>query len=111
MRTLPSENTLRIEVLRAQAALQRRALGRQVGQVGQALSPATLLHEALPMVSRWSSWRLLQGLGLAQRYPLLITAASALLTGRGRRRNWLRIGVGVLLGWQALRAAKSSRKK
>lgn len=110
MKTLSADNALRIEILRAHAALERQALARQARQVGKALKPAALLHEALPVVSGWSTWRLLQGLSLARRYPLLITAASAMLTGRGKR-NWLRIGVGVLLGWQALRAARAPRKR
>ncbi|HEX2518829.1 MAG TPA: hypothetical protein VHK04_04760 [Castellaniella sp.] len=111
MKTLSAENALRVEILRAHATLERQALGRQVRQVGKALKPAALLHEALPVVSNWSTWRLLQGLSLARRYPLLIAAASSVLTGRGKRRTWLRIGVGVLLGWQALRAAKAPRNR
>ncbi|UHL62579.1 hypothetical protein LSG25_10765 [Paralcaligenes sp. KSB-10] len=109
-----SQQELRIEMLRARAALERQALRRHAREVGESLKPASLLHGILPAVSNKSVNWLLQGLTLTRRYPLLLTGVSALLSGRRRGRNWLRLGAGVLLGWQVVRSmmpADSKRAK
>jgi hypothetical protein len=103
-RTSRSRQELRIEVLRARAALERQALRRHVAQAGAALRPSALLHAALPrLLPRGGRGWLADGLSLARRYPLLVSLASALLTGRRRGRSWLRLGAGLLLGLQAWR--------
>lgn len=105
-----SRQELRIELLRARAALERQALRRHVAQAGAALRPSALLHAALPrLFSRGGRGWLTEGLSLARRYPLLVSLASALLTGRRRGRTWLRVGAGLLLGLQALCARDRSR--
>ncbi|TAL87657.1 MAG: hypothetical protein EPN46_13935 [Candidimonas sp.] len=110
MKATSVDNALQIELLRVHAALERQALRRQIRQLGEALKPAALLHEALPALSGKGTWRLLKGLNLARRYPLLISAASTMLIGR-KRRNWLRIGAVVWFSWQALRTMKAPRDR
>ncbi|OWT61846.1 hypothetical protein [Candidimonas nitroreducens] len=103
-RNTRSRQELRIEVLRARAALERQALRRSVAQAGTELRPAALLQAALPrLLPRSGRGWLADGLSLARRYPLLVSLASALLTGRRRGRTWLRLGAGLLLGLQAWR--------
>lgn len=103
-RSRRSQQELRIELLRARAALERQALRRHVKEVGASLRPAALLQAALPRLFRrgGAGW-LAEGLLLTRRYPLLLSVISALLTSRRRSRNWLRLCAGLLLGLQALR--------
>ncbi|MBV6304711.1 hypothetical protein KVP10_07425 [Candidimonas humi] len=105
-----SPQELRIEILRARAALERQALRRHVAQVGAALRPSALLQAALPRLLPGSgrSW-LAEGLSLARRYPLVVSLASALLAGKRRGRAWVRLGAGLLLGLQALRTRESGQ--
>lgn len=105
------ERIARIELLRARAAIERHGLARSLRQVRASLSPGGLLKEALPAFAagkRPLDW-FLQALGVARRYPFLLSGASAILTGKRSRLRWLKLGAGALLGWQLLRKVDSSR--
>jgi hypothetical protein len=106
------ERPLRIELARARAALERQSLERGVRSLEESLKPATLLRGLLPkLVSRSGSLGWLgQGLLLTQRYPLLASGASALMSGLGRRHRWWRLGAGLLLGWQLARSSRLKKK-
>lgn len=101
-----SRQELRIELLRARAALERQALRRHVAQAGASLRPSALLQAALP---RGGLGWLTEGLSWARRYSMLVSLASALLAGKRRGRVWLRLGAGLLLGLQALRLSNRGR--
>ncbi|MEO6958983.1 MAG: hypothetical protein ABI228_01170 [Burkholderiaceae bacterium] len=106
------ERPVRIELARARAALERQSLERGVRNLEESLRPATLFRGLLSKsVSRSGSlgW-LEQGLLLTQRYPLLASGAGALISGLGRRHRWLRLGAGLLLGWQLARSSRSKKK-
>lgn len=100
-----TERAARIELLRARAAIERHGLKRSIGQVRASLSPGGLLKASFPAFggsARPIDW-LLQAVGLARRYPFLISGASAILTGRRSRLRWLKLGAGALLAWQLFR--------
>ena len=103
------DRMVRIELLRARAAIERQGLAHSVRQVRASLSPGGLLKEALPAFAagkRPVDW-FLQALGVARRYPFLISGASAILTGKRSRLRWLKLGAGALLGWQLWRKTGS----
>ncbi|MGB3289215.1 MAG: hypothetical protein WBA83_08080, partial [Burkholderiaceae bacterium] len=90
-----NDRAIRIELLRARAALERQSMARGVRNLGDALTPGALLRSAFPKAAAKSpsDW-ILQALALTRRYPLLASSASAILGGVGKRRRWLRIGAG-----------------
>ncbi len=98
------ERAVRIELLRARAALERQSLVRGARGVGMALQPRSLLHSLFPrLASRSPAGWLYQAFALTRRYPLLASSVSTLLSGVGKRRRWWRIGAGLLLSWQVAR--------
>lgn len=107
-----NERSLRIELARARAALERQSLERGVRNLEESLKPATLLRGLLPkLVSQSGSLGWLgQGLLLTQRYPLLASGVSALISGLGRRHRWWRLGAGLLLGWQLAHSSRLKKK-
>lgn len=95
----------RIELLQARAAVERQTLNQGMRHLGQDIQPLALLRSFLPASvarKRPSDW-LFQGLGLARRYPYLVSAASALFSGVRKRNRLLRVGVGLLISWQLAR--------
>lgn len=108
MASKPSKARLRevrIELLRARAAIERQTLGNSLLHLGQDLKPSALLRGLLPAsVSRKrpTDW-VFQGLGLMRRYPFIVSTASALLSGVRKRHRLLRLGAGLLLSWQVAR--------
>ena len=107
------ERALRIELVRARAALERQRLARSASNLAESLTPAALVKSILPTSfsrNRPSDW-LLQGVGIMRRYPLLASSASTLLSGVGKRHRWWKIGAGLLLSWQVARSMTSSKNK
>lgn len=105
------DRSLRIEILRARASLERQHLARSACSLAESLTPAALVKGALSrsvLHKKPSDW-LLQGLGLMQRYPLLASSASALLSRSAKRHRWWRLAAAALLSWQVARSMKSSR--
>ncbi|WP_397474056.1 hypothetical protein [Pusillimonas sp.] len=96
---------VKIELLRARAAIERQTLGNSFRRLGQDLKPSALLRGLLPAsVSRKrpTDW-MFQGLNLVRRYPFIVSTASALLSGVRKRHRLLRLGAGLLLSWQVAR--------
>ncbi|HEY9459795.1 MAG TPA: hypothetical protein VIR04_03230 [Paralcaligenes sp.] len=106
------ERPERIELARARAALERQSLERGIRNLEESLKPATLFRGLLPksVAQSGSLGWLGQGLLLTQRYPLLASGASALISGLGKRHRWLRLGAGLLLGWQLARSGVLKKK-
>lgn len=108
-----AERALRIELLRARAALERQRLARSAHGLADSLTPASLIKSMLPMSvsqKKPSDW-LLQGVGLMQRYPLLASGATALMSSAAKRHRWWRLGAGLLLSWQVARSMGDSKKR
>ncbi|AKQ59325.1 hypothetical protein [Bordetella hinzii] len=99
------ERQVRIELLRARAAIERESLAQSIAEAGQALEPANLVRGLLPRLTQGGATQWMwQAYRLARRYPIVSSAASALFMGGGKRRGMLRwAGLG-LVGWQLLRA-------
>jgi len=112
------ERQVRIEMLRAQAALEREALVRRVVETGHELAPANLLRSLLParlaglagghgrstggVSLLWQAWV------LARRYPLVSSTLSSVLLGRGKRRRLVKLAAVGLVGWQLFKAWQDS---
>ena len=79
------DRAVRIELLRARAAIERESLAQGIASAGRKLEPASLLKSLLPGLassnaSRWA----LQAIGLARRYPLVSSSLSAMFM-----RGWV----------------------
>ena len=95
------DRAVRIELLRARAAIERESLAQGIASAGRKLEPASLLKSLLPGLassnaSRWA----LQAIGLARRYPLVSSSLSAMFMRGGKRFRLLKVAAGALVGWQ-----------
>ncbi|MFT0851609.1 hypothetical protein VRY85_12615 [Achromobacter sp. F4_2707] len=108
-RSPSQERALRIELLRARAALERQSLALGVQHLGRSLTPRGLLASFLPGdTSRKSpADYLLQALRLTRRYPLVLSLGSSLLSGVARRKSrWWKLAAAAVVAWQVSRAVK-----
>jgi len=108
-KTKPGDRALRIELIRARAALERQTLIRTTGNLRASLRPAALVRGLIPRsISKVRPVDLVfQGITLARRYPLLTSSVSAVLSGVGKRRRWWRIAAGLLVSWQLARSLRN----
>lgn len=108
------ERAVRIELARARAALERQEVARNLHELRESLTPSGLWHSVMPgsgsrrRGSRHHAtpWAMIAD--FSQRYPFLLTGASALLSTIGRKRKgwgW-RLGLGALAGWKLLQTAR-----
>jgi len=106
------DRALRIELLRARAALERERLGRNMQDLGRDMTPGHLAAGLFPrFAAGMRPGGMLRGaLGLARRYPMLLSAASAALSGVGGRRRWWRVGTALMAGVELARILNRSRK-
>lgn len=94
------DRAVRIELLRARAAIERETLAESIVQAGRALAPATLASQILPSLAGRKTGKLLwQAFGLARRYPLISSSVSALIMG-GKRGRMFKLLASSLAGWQ-----------
>jgi len=94
------DRAVRIELLRARAALEREALAHEISRLGRSLDPRALVQGLLPRVANGQGRHLLwQAVRLARRFPVLTSTVSAWLLG-GKRSRLIRLGSGALLAWQ-----------
>jgi len=104
------ERAVRIELLRARAALEREALAHEFSQLTRSLDPRALVQGLMPRFGGGSGGShanvLLQAVRLARRFPVLTSTVSAWLLG-GKRSRLFRLASGALLGWQMLQAWRS----
>src|SRR3546814_19567555 len=92
-----SDLLLRIELVRARAALERQRLLRSGNNLAASLTPSALVKGLLPQsVARQgaSDW-MFDAVGLLRRYPLLASGAPTLLSGAGRSEE-RRVGTGCV---------------
>lgn len=104
-RSTMRDRALRIELLRARAAIERQNLSKGVQYLGDTLTPRGLLDSFLPRGARKSpSDFLLSAMSLTKRYPMVLSLGSTLLTAAARRRlRWWKLAAGAVLAWQAAR--------
>lgn len=102
------DRAVRIELLRARAALEREAmcqrfahLGDSVNRAGNVLRPLTFFSGMAR--SRNAPQLFMRMAGLAGRYPVLTSTLSAWMMGRKRSRL-LKMASAGLVAWQVYRA-------
>jgi len=101
----PQERTVKIELLRARAALERQSMLGSVRGLSQSLKPRSLVHSMFPRAtSRSLSDWIYQAVTLTRRYPLLTSTVSAMLSSMGKKRRLWRVAAGLLLTLHVSRA-------
>jgi|HigsolmetaGSP12D_1036236.scaffolds.fasta_scaffold00024_19 hypothetical protein len=103
-----ADRAVRIELLRARAALERESLRRHAGQLGRSVSRAGNVLRPLTLFSGMArsgnaAQLVMRLAGLAGRYPVLTSTLSAWMMGRKRSRL-LKLASAALVGWQVYRA-------
>ena len=104
------DRAVRIELLRARAAIERESLAQSIVSTSHKLEPASIIRGLLPRLaaggaSRWA----LQAITMARRYPLVSSSLSTLFMRGGNRSKVLKIAGGALVGWQLYKLWQSSR--
>lgn len=98
------DRALRIELLRARAAIERQSLSQGVRQLGDSITPRGLLQSFLPGTQGGGGspvQLLLRLVRLTRRYPLVLSLGSSLLAVVGRRRSFLgKLAMGALVVWK-----------
>ena len=108
--TTTVDRAVRIELLRARAALERESLAQDIASTTRSLKPGNLLKRWIPSLAKGNLSKLAwQGFTLARRYPFISSTLSALVMGRGKRAGLLKLAGGALLGWQAFKAWRDTR--
>jgi hypothetical protein len=107
------ERAVRIELLRAQAAIDREELIQNVADLGVSLSPSHLVKGLLPgglggLASGNGSRMALQAFSLMRRYPVVLSSLSAVFLGGNKRSKLVKLATGAVVGWQVFRAWRSS---
>ncbi|KDB59098.1 hypothetical protein [Bordetella bronchiseptica] len=107
------DRMVRLELLRARAALEREALAQGIVEAGRTLTPGNMVKSIWPSLGKANTSRLFwQAFALVRRYPFVSSTLSAMVMGRGARRSGLLKLAGVaLVGWQAYRIWQSAREE
>jgi hypothetical protein len=108
-RTSPArDRALRLELLRARAAIERQAVTQDLHELGASLTPRGLMESVFPRSRRKSpSDLLMQAFTLSRRYPMVLSLGSALLTSAGKRRlRWWKLAAAAAAAWQLSRGLR-----
>lgn len=112
-RNTARDRALRIELLRARAAIERQSVAHNVQELGQSLTPRGLLETFIPRQGGGGGGRkppsdlLLQAFSFSRRYPMLLSMGTALLSKAARRKlRWWKLAAGAVLAWQASRSLR-----
>ena len=102
------DRALRIELLRARAAIERQSLAHGFQHLGASLTPRGLLESFLPRTARKSpSDVLMRVFSMSRRYPLLLSLGSAVLSTAARRRlRWWKLAAAAAAAWQVSRSLR-----
>ncbi len=106
------DRAVRIELLRARAAIERESVAQGIAEVGRTMAPVALMKAFLPGLASSNASRLaLQAVGLARRYPIISSSLSALFMGGGKSSKLLKVGGGAVVAWQLYKAWRTSQDK
>ncbi len=101
---------VRIELLRARAALERQSLCQYSRALGQQLQPGNLLSSVTPEFSaRGVGTWVQQAFRLSRRYPFLLSSASSVLSMFGGR--WVKVAAVGLLGWRLFASQQDKQER
>jgi hypothetical protein len=105
------DRAVRIELLRARAALEREALVISVVHAGESITPRALFAGVWPRVAAANSSRLaMQAFNVLRRYPVVGSCVSRLIFGGTKKTGLLKLAGGVLVGWRILSALRTSKE-
>jgi len=105
------DRAVRIELLRARAAIERESLVQDIVETTSSLKPGNLIKRLLPSMTQGNVSNILwQGISLARRYPFVSSTLSAWVMGRGKRAGLAKLAGGAFLGWQAFSAWRNAKK-
>lgn len=97
------DRQVRIELLRARAAVEREALVHNVAGLTQSLSPAHLVKSLMPRMGAGNvpalAWR---AFSLVRRYPVIMSSLSTVFLS-GKRSRLLKLAGAAAVGWQVYR--------
>ncbi|AOB30065.1 hypothetical protein AKI39_04240 [Bordetella sp. H567] len=97
------DRQVRIELLRARAAVEREALVHNVAGLTESLSPAHLVRGLMPRLGASNipglAW---QAFSLVRRYPVITSSLSTIFL-RGKRSRLLKLASAAAVGWQVYR--------
>lgn len=99
------DRAVRIELLRARAAMERQGLALGVTEVRKRMTPRGLLESVFPKSKRRSPSDLaMQAFTFSRRYPMVLSLGSTLFSTVLRRRlRWWKLAAGALVAWQVSR--------
>jgi hypothetical protein len=101
------DRQVRIELLRARAAVEREALVHGVADLTQSLSPRHLIKSLVPRMGVGNSSKLAwQAFSMVRRYPVIMSTVSAVFL-RGKRSRVLKLATAAAVGWQVYRGWKA----
>src|SRR5690606_9655901 len=91
------DRAVRIELLRARAAMERQGFAHGVTELRESLTPRGLLESVFPKSKRKSPSDLaMQAFSFSRRYPMVLSLGSALLSTAARRRmRWWKLAAGA----------------
>lgn len=105
------DRAVRIELLRARAALERESLVQAVVQAGDELTPRALFSNLWPRVAAANGSRMaLQAFGLLRKYPMLGTGLSSLALSGGKKVGLVKAAGAAFVGWRIFSAWRGSKK-
>lgn len=103
---------IRVELLRARAAIERDDLRNQVHEFSEKMQPAHLLSSVVgagrnSLLGGWGGLLF----SASTRYPLLLSVFSSMLGGVGGKK--LKAGAVALVGWRLFRlwTSRSARRR
>lgn len=99
------ERALRIELLRARAAIERQSMVHGLHHLGGSLTPRGLLESVFPKSRRTSpSDLVMRAFSVTRRYPMMLSLGSALFSATARRKlRWWKVLGGAIVAWQMSR--------
>lgn len=100
-----ADRAMRIELLRAKAALERETLVINVAAVGRTLTPGNAMRGLWPGVveaarASGGTNMAMQAFNVWRRYPIIGSTLSALVLGGGRKSHLLKAIVVGVAGWK-----------
>ncbi|WP_332457748.1 hypothetical protein [Bordetella genomosp. 9] len=104
------DRQVRIELLRARAAVERESLVHCVSDLTQSLSPSRLIKGMMPRVgvgnASMLAWR---AFSMARRYPVIMSTVSAIFL-RGKRSRLLKLATAAVVGFQVYRGWRARQE-
>jgi len=106
------DRAVRLELLRARAAVERESLAHSLADVTVSMSPSHLVKGLLPGLAGGgnSSKLAWQAFSMLRRHPMVLSSISAILLGGNKRSRLLKLGTGAVVAWQVYRAWRTRQE-